>query len=489
MSGGLATAAAVVVGALAAGLGRAGAWAMRATFVAVFGLGLSACKEQARQTTVGQDAPPPATNLYVLDGLMSDWPDTARLAADGRYLYARFRAPDREQTLQSSPTPTTLRFDTDNDPATGRDGAELTVVFSPPRDDGSPGNGVSLTAYDGRGTPRPVSHAEAGFVFAPTYASDWYELRIARSEALGLADSSGVGFAVGREAWARLDTLPRSARAIAAGTDSFYYRGAREGGVVRVVSWNVEHTSPAKNPEPFARVLRAVAPDVVLVQEWVDTDTERLRAWFEQHVGGTWHAHKDEAWGVGIVSRYPLSPASKPLRLRGEEHPVRAARAYVETPTGRLLCVSAHLKCCGSAGSDEDSQRMAEASLINNWIRAHDDGVVGVVVAGDMNLVGTRTPLELLAADADLDGSALDVAETFRDGDAAAYTWRDADSRFTPGRLDWLLTSGSSLALLRAAVLDTTNLRGPGVEAGDTDASDHLPIVADVRTLPGAGRP
>ena len=106
------------------------------------------------------------------------------------------------------------------------------------------------------------------------------------------------------------------------------------------------------------------------------------------------------------------------------------------------------------------------------------------VVGGDLNLVGSREPLGILASRLDGDGGALEIADAPVLGDAAAYTWTQAWSRFSPGRLDWLL-HGRDVRTVRAFVLDAhrlddATLAAAGVERGDTSVSDHLPLVLDL---------
>jgi hypothetical protein len=75
------------------------------------------------------------------------------------------------------------------------------------------------------------------------------------------------------------------------------------------------------------------------------------------------------------------------------------------------------------------------------------------------------------------------------------YTWRRDSGSFYPGKLDFLLYTGSTLILHRNFVLDTrsmtaANLAAHGLQAGDTGAgSDHAPVVADFTSKPAIGVP
>jgi exonuclease III len=109
-----------------------------------------------------------------------------------------------------------------------------------------------------------------------------------------------------------------------------------------------------------------------------------------------------------------------------------------------------------------------------------------VVIGGDWNLVGSREPLDIARGGADLDNSELDVARALVLGDAAMYTWRDAATGFPPGRLDVIVYSDSSAEVVNAFVLDTGRLADRalarmGLDRTDSRASDHLPVVVDLR--------
>ena len=78
------------------------------------------------------------------------------------------------------------------------------------------------------------------------------------------------------------------------------------------------------------------------------------------------------------------------------------------------------MKCCGSAGSNEDLIRYAEAGAINAaFAEAVTDvrGTLGrdidaAIIGGDLNLVGTRGPLDILRTGLASDGSDFEPAST-----------------------------------------------------------------------------
>src|SRR5207248_2624641 len=111
--------------------------------------------------------------------------------------------------------------------------------------------------------------------------------------------------------------------------------------------------------------------------------------------------------------------------------------------------------------SGEDLTRMAEARAINASFMsaggAMDHGAMRIL-AGDLNLVGSRPPLDLLRQGLDVDGSDLTVARPMVLGDTTLLTWRDPPTGYAPGRLDYVTYSKSNAQVLNAFVLDTSRL-------------------------------
>lgn len=452
-----------------------------------------------------------------LDGDIGEWPDDVAVVADEHWLYFRMKLEGDTRTLQSMETPVAMWIDADGDPSTGRAiekprvegglGADIEIVFSP-RDPDAPrtGQGLMFRVHGPDGQSRVVPHDALGFSFTPSHAAEWYEGRIARhaAEELGLAAPglasrgrvAGVVAMLDRAgevaAWADPFEVDAPSAQPRAGVDVRVPERPASG--VRVLSWNVEHTSPAKNPEPFARLLAVLRPDAILLQEWTEGDANDIKAWLTAHVSDevAWDVIKGPAWGVAIAAPHPLTPITDPT-TPNPMRPDRALRflgAVVETPNGPVALGSTHLKCCGSKDSSEDRQRMAEAELIARMMdealgAEPASGVWATVLGGDLNLVGSRPPLDAISVGLDGDGSALAVADAMVLGDAAMHTWYDAGNAFTPGRLDFMLYSDSTARAANAFVLDTTLLGEAalarlGVDADDSRASDHMPLVLDI---------
>lgn len=478
----------------------------------------AATTEASEPATVLEPIAWTGSQTITLDGDVSEWPEEIVAVADAHWLYLRFAFEGPTRTLQGMDTPVSIYLDADGNPETGwtlQDpavrgglGADIEIIFSPREVDAPrPGSGVMFRVHQPDGTARAVKHEDLGFSFTPTHAAEWYEVRIDRAaaERLGL-DTSGLGGA-GRisgivvmhdgrgepTAWA--DPFEVDAPSAQPREKQDARVPARPDDAVRVLAYNVEHSSPVKTPEPFARVISALDPDVLLFQEWVEGDADAIKAWLIAHVDDAteWHVLKGPAWGVAVASKHFLSvltPLDTPNPVNAQ-NALRFVGGLAETPLGPLAVGSTHLKCCGTKDSREDRQRSAEATAIADMMaaalgQAPGSEAWGVVIGGDLNLVGSRPPLEAIATGADLDGSSLAVSEPMRLGDQAMYTWYDPGNTYTPGRLDFLLYSDATSEAINMFVLDTSLLSEAalarlGLDATDTGASDHLPVVLDVR--------
>jgi endonuclease/exonuclease/phosphatase family metal-dependent hydrolase len=277
---------------------------------------------------------------------------------------------------------------------------------------------------------------------------------------------------------------------------------AKEPGSIRVVSYNVLRNKPNQDPATFARIFAALDPDVILVQEWEVQSARELAEWFNLNLmrDGGWDAVTTKGTvatgaGVGIISKFPVTTENVSLVLgptpqdpNFENDRVRYALGKIETPMGTILASSVHLKAAGSASSWEDRKRVAEAQAINADMKAAAARInpTMMFVGGDINLVGSRRPLDSLVAGLDLDGSDFAWAAPRTLGDRTYVTWSEYGNTFSPGRLDWIGYSDSKARVARSFVLDTSRLGGEslakvGLAADDTaKASDHLPVVVDL---------
>lgn len=479
--------------------------------------GLPGCKAGSRagrdsgETTVRASRP----GEIVLDGKFEDWPAKSAALADADWLYFRVSVEGQTAPLQASPETVAIWLDLDGDAKTGQAmqspapaagmGVDAIVEFSPRNaEKGGTKRGAVAYAVDGAGARTELSHAQVGLCAQPTYGAPMYEVRVSRhvdaAAAPGLAKllaGKGRGRAVfvlsdgaGKvEGWSDPEAfaIPAMAKQMQLAEAAI---PAKAPGTVRVVSYNVLKSALMQNPSSFARVFQVLDPDIIIAEEW-SADAATATSWFTATVTGQhgWNA-RSAAGDVVIVSQYPVeafgpegmtAPAAD-----GKETPVRFVGAVVKTPAGDVAVGGMHLKCCGTAGSPEDARRVSEARAINGAFKsAQGGGGPGMVVlAGDLNLVGTRGPLDTLIAGLAPGGGDLTVAEPLVLGDAAAYTWSDPKTEFPDGRLDYVMFGGGKA--VHAFVLDTARLSPKalarmGLDATDSAGSDHLPVVVDLK--------
>lgn len=485
-------------------------------------LALAGCapgRHRISTTGVGGAGAGVGVEHILLDGDTGEWPADAAAMIDDHAIYVRFSVQGNALTLQAAPRTVSILLDVDADKSTGRTsdldpldtlGVDLELQFSPLKNGGGQGRGAELFAIDQAGKRQSLSAADFDVVAAPTYAAPWYEVRISRTPGTpgglpkkGLLTSGKVrGMITTLDAKGEIDAFSdpfeADAGAVCKGGRSLINvePPAKEKDAIRVVAFNVLASSPVKKPQPFQRIFQVLDPDVVLVEEWEEGDAATIAGWFTALVGSgeSWHAVKapgDRATGggVAIVTRLPIESLTDPVTLPGDKHkPVRFVGALVRTAHGDLALGTTHLKCCGTAGSPEDQQRMDEARAINaafGGAAAKHPGAARIIT-GDLNLVGARPPLDLLRAGLDPDKSDLQIATPRLWGDVTLTTWRDPKTGFTPGRLDYVLYSASRLDVVRSFTFDANLLTDEalartGMDRADSDASDHLPVVVDFK--------
>jgi len=448
----------------------------------------------------------------LLDGRFTDWPERTSLpdnslptvmgAGDASHIYLQIVLEGSPVNLQGLDDPAVLLLDLDGSAHTGGRnlalaGTDLEVIFSPKL--GRRSGGVQLRCperLDGNQYPDLVD-----LVFAPTTASTRFELRLPRT----LAFRSG-SLTVGDHVHWALEGSLGSARGTCrtsperpTPTDSFETIPSRAAGATRVVSWNVEFGGLLDHPEPFIRILKALSPDVLLLQELEpDQQAEDIAAVLQQGVKGNWVVNLGPVNGQlrsAVATRLPSTnvPAIDALKRRdAPDRGVRAAALQVQLPSGStVLMASLHLKCCGVADGPEDMTRIAETLAVRRAVmEAHSTNPSdGLLLGGDLNLVGSTVPLDLLVLDGEelLGGDGdLVVVDALRPDGCGLQTWNKDGQQYTPGRLDWIVLSGSSLTVQQSFVLATSELSESALQAAGlhpsdaADAADHLPVVVDL---------
>jgi endonuclease/exonuclease/phosphatase family metal-dependent hydrolase len=311
---------------------------------------------------------------------------------------------------------------------------------------------------------------------------------------------------------------------------------------LRLMTWNVGDNavftswpSPADSdvdgrPGQFARVLRAVRPDVLCLQEVTSQPADVAAA-----VATILPVAADEAWHAHamldnvIASRFPLTSLAGTIFSEGALQRAHAG-ALIALPKQRyardLYLICAHFQ--SRAGAAQMALRQRQANAIVAWL---DDartagGEITVpqgtpfVVMGDLNVIDQPSPslntlLSGVATEPAAVGAAApphhsglqlrDILPHHNDQPGAdTYTWRDDTTAYPPGALDRILYSDGDMHVGRAFVLDTMSmseddLHRYGLRATDVmrdparGIHDHLPLVADLilphATMPSAAAP
>ena len=432
----------------------------------------------------------------------------------------------------------------------GVEGADLAIVLSRnaggDREAHGAGVGIRRIGPDGAGDPE--ESAAVGLLVAPTHSSSRFEMRVQRGVVAGGVVRGRLQYRRGGEV---VDETPvfRHALVTEPGGEPAL-RGAvdvaRTPGTHRVVVWNVSSGSFRTNRRAFQRVLAGLEPDVVLLDEvYADVTVEELvrfgeglrmpaerdrqgrgtlgsdgpatrGAWNwwlasgggrQRTVVGAWGLEVRGAAGLsridhaaGALERWlrevgdaPESPGMAPpseLAMAEADGGLSATGAWVTLDGRDVLFVPVDLQSAGYDGSPRDRLRELQARTLNRAVAdalAERSGA-GLVIGGDLNVVGSVRPLDELRRGLGTEGDELAIARLERLRDRSLATWRSTwgNDPFSPGRLDYVLYRGAVLRVERGFVFDAADmtadaLRELGLRGADTGYSDHLPLVVDFR--------
>lgn len=302
---------------------------------------------------------------------------------------------------------------------------------------------------------------------------------------------------------------------------------------VRVMSFNVGWDSIFPDGDPqnnqwrqdskgteFKRILKAVEPDIVCLQEINQVrDPQQMAGILDETLplsdGKMWQAHSGQ--DNVIVARFDLLMKTDKLVHRGSVINLGHAMALVDLPDTEyendLYLICAHFQAQG--GQTNVQARQEHADAIIAWIGdaktpgGEIDLPLGtpIVVLGDFNVYDTDPAHHLTTLlDGDIENEARYGQDIMPDWDETGladamprhngvgeetYTWRDDTQEFNPGVLDRILYTDSVILVENAFVLNTTfmaedELEAAGLEAGDvmldteTGRYDHLPLAVDI---------
>jgi endonuclease/exonuclease/phosphatase family metal-dependent hydrolase len=424
---------------------------------------------------------------------------------DENFLYLKFKLTPEIKLQEITTENPTLYIDGDNKSNTGLSvnglGAELKWNFGTR-------NGSFI-----KSSTTSIRYSKIQLRYLPTVTSTEYELAIGRNvkpdnvNSLFTSDTIKILF---KNEKSNGDLMPYSG-------EVFYYVfdntpvipyepidiTRSDSSFLRIMTYNVEFDGlmdVAKQPM-YQRILNAIKPDVITFNEFFNTSAEQVKTVMNQiHPlpgGVSWNAIKLDAGNV-TISKFPFKQhwvVASGQRITASL--INLASKYQND----ILIINCHLRCCTA-----DDIRQQEADAIIAFLRdaKTEGGFITLpyktpfMISGDLNLVGFSQQLKtLLTGDIvntstygtsgppDWDSTSLEDLYSYQTDKPTAYTWRDDAQSYTPGRLDYMIYSNSSMNveksfILQTEVMPSERLSLYGLNLTDTkSASDHFPKIAD----------
>ncbi len=460
----------------------------------------------------------------IIDGKFSDWnqfspayTDTLNGQVSGNIdfhslwisnnnIYLLFRIEVGGEINLQNDNSITLYIDTDNNLSTGKKidgiGAELEYTF-----------GARSGIFHSANGDITIYHNNIGLISAPTVTSTQFEIGIRRNAViqnipLFKSDTIEVVF---KDNGVGQDMLPDRSGGVRYVFEKHnfsplpgYSIKKLNNNYLRIMTNNVRKDDffNASLYTHYKDEYSAIAPDIIGFEEiYKHTAAEtvnRVAGILPLTGGAKWYGAKSNS-DVAVVSKFPII---KVFPIDGNAAFLINLRPKYNTD---LLFISAHPPCCNN-----NDGRQKEIDHIMAFIRNAKDSTgslalpvnTPIIIAGDMNLVGYAQQLKtFLTGDIvdtnsfgpdfkpGWDGSNFKDSDPIDAGYPADFTWYSANSPYSPGKLDYIIYSGSVLKKMNGYVLFTKGmnpdtLKAYGLKPDDSiDASDHIPVVTDFKLL------
>ena len=454
-----------------------------------------------------------------IDGLFQDWENVPilyqdsqndaleadfynlKVTYDNNFIFIYFNFYSDEFLLQNW-NDFHLYIDADNDSLTGYDiqgiGAELEWNF---------GSRNGYKFFNGEQTE--IYQNDLTLRIAPTITSAEFEIAIQRECSvltLNGSQSLNIGKIFISEIEGGGDFLPNELGGVpfSIGEDTIFNPEPIElerinENDIRLVSYNTwnEGIIDENRRLNFKRILQAIDPDIIALQEhseWEQIENI-IQSWFP-----------DEQWNASwtyndlvVLSRFSIINDSN----MGSGRTMTVLLNTEDEYGKNLLIFNSHLSCC-----DNDESRQEQVDIFaQEWKEWIVNGIgpfeleyeTPFMHVGDFNFVGYRKQVETIRI-GDIENENQYGFDFLPDWDLTpilvlfprhthkrmGYTWRNDESSFNPGKLDYIFYSDATIDsgrnyILNTLSMDNSSLSFHQLQSHDTkEASDHLPIVFDI---------
>jgi exonuclease III len=424
---------------------------------------------------------------------------------DDKYIFIKFKL-NQEIKLQEGNN-LALYIDADNKASTGfkinEIGADISYNF---------GKRVGFLNYNNDSFN--ARHDELGLVSSPSVSSAQYELMIKRSIKVDgikydmgstmkilLIDNNSGGDKIpdngGGITFTFQNNAPTPSKAFSFEKTNSQFLRVMSNNVLRDGLFNAQTTEAQKN------IIAAVNPDIIAFQELYDASALQVATLLDNIVpidnNGKWTVQRLNP-DIILATKYKIL-SSRSINGNGV--------FLVEKGNKLVVVINVHLPCCEN---DEDRQLEVD-NIISNIRKIKKNTLSGfnipkntpIIFTGDTNFVGLNQQVKsILTGDIinslnygpdekpDWDGSNFEDAKPYTTGFPSTYTWYSVGNSFMPGRLDYMVYTGSVMRLENSFILQTSGLDPSVLQSyylnidDSTIATDHLPVICDFNLDPQA---
>lgn len=235
----------------------------------------------------------------------------------------------------------------------------------------------------------------------------------------------------------------------------------REPGAVRLMSYNIHQAMDYRglpSPERIASAIASESPDIVALQEvnrgWTIAGASDFVSWLERRLPEyqiVYGPMVGDLWGTVILSQLPVIRSGFERFRPGVRFTTGFSWAEIDLPGCRTLVISTHLASGRQLGGERYGQMQ---QLLDFW-----DGRPCTVIMGDTNAEPNSRTIQLMLSAGFTDW----LGRMTR---PRAATWPSHDPFES---IDYIATTGE--------------FEGLQARALQTQASDHRPVIVDVRVV------